>query len=126
MSGSTFALENQIMKKRITVSTKKTIYLIEPDKILYCRCNNSSTTLFLMDGESLQISKGLAAVEKLLKENGFENVFIRSHQSYLVNRNEIVRIDKTHDHHLILSNQEMIPISTRRRKEIMNLITIGA
>jgi two-component system LytT family response regulator len=109
------------MKKRISICTKNSFYLVDPEDIVYCKSNNSRTTLFLKGAYQIIISKGMSAVEKLLEGSSF----IRTHQTYLVNRNHIVQVDKTHDYCLILSNQEEIPISIRRRKEILEIIKVG-
>lgn len=106
------------MKERISINTKHNIYLVDPGDIMYCKCNNSTTSLYLKDADPMIISKGIGAVEVLLKGNGF----IRPHQSYLVNINNIMQVDKTKDYCLILTNHVRIPVSTRRRKEIMEVL----
>jgi archaellum component FlaG (FlaF/FlaG flagellin family) len=67
MAGSIFAIEKQTMKKHISVNTKNSIYIVDPDDILYCKCNNSTTIIYLKDAGSVAISKGISAVEKLLE-----------------------------------------------------------
>ncbi len=109
------------MKKRISVSTKNSIYLIDPQDILYCKSSNSSTTIFLNDAETVVFSKGINTVAQMLEGNDF----IRPHQSYLVNRNHISLVEKGVEYTLVLINQARIPIATRRRKEIMKIIKIG-
>ncbi|MCF8373869.1 MAG: LytTR family transcriptional regulator [Bacteroidales bacterium] len=106
------------MKKRISLSTKNSIFFIATEDILYCRSNNSSTTFYLANGDPVVISKGIKEVEVLLEGNDF----IRPHQSYLVNRIHISHVDKTQPCSLFLTNQVRIPISTRKRKEVINRI----
>jgi two-component system LytT family response regulator len=109
------------MLKRITLSTQDQIYFVVPNDILYCKCNNTSTTFYLNNQPSIVISKGIKAVAEMLSDVNF----IRPHQSYLVNKNQIVRVDKVDDYHLVLSNNERIPISIRRRKAIMEILKIN-
>jgi two-component system LytT family response regulator len=109
------------MEKRIPLVTQHHIHLIEPSKIVYCKCNNTSTTFHLTNQEVLIISKGIKAVESLLKDAHF----IRPHQSYLVNLEHIVRIDKNDSYNLVLSNNEKIPSAIRRRKEMLQIIKSG-
>lgn len=106
---------------RISIFTKEHIYFLSPGEILYCKSNNTSTTIHLENNEVIVISKSLVAVEKLFKGNQF----IRPHQSYLVNQNHIVLIDKANDFSLVLSNQVRIPVSVRRRKAMMDIIKVG-
>lgn len=107
--------------KRISIFTKEHIYFISPSEVLYCKSNNSSTTIHLENNEVVVVSKGLKAVERLFKSAQF----IRPHQSYLVNQNHIVLIDKANDFNLILSNQVSIPVSVRRRKAMLDIVKIG-
>jgi len=109
------------MEKRIPLATKNNIYLIIPDDILYCKCNNTSTTFYLRNQPSITISKGMKVVEKLL--DGYN--FIRPHQSYLVNQGHIVLVDKIDNYALVLSNNQRLPSAIRRRKEMMDLLKVG-
>jgi len=77
--------------------------------------------LCLIDSETVIISKGLDAIEKLLEGNAF----IRVHPNYLVNRNHIALVDIAHDYNLVLTNQEKIPTDETRLNEIMEFIQIG-
>ncbi len=109
------------MERRIPLVTQNHIHLVQPSTILYCKCNNTSTSFHLINSEVLIISKGIKAVEILLKDAHF----IRPHQSYLVNLDHIVRIDKNDSYNLILSNNEKVPSAIRRRKEMLQIIKSG-
>lgn len=109
------------MEKRIPLYTKDTIYFVSSDEILYCKCNNTSTTFYLQNGANITISKGIKAVEQML-EGGH---FIRSHQSFLVNQKYISHIDKSDNYTLVLENDQKLPTSLRRRKKIMETLKIG-
>lgn len=108
------------MFKRIPLITQNQIYFVLVKDILYCKCNNTSTTFYFKNQESIVISKGIKAVEVMLKDD----CFIRPHQSYLVNMAHIVRIDKSDAYNLKLINDEKIPTSIRRRKEIMQQLNV--
>jgi len=109
------------MTKRLTLSTKNSIHLVDSDDILFCKCNNSSTSFFLQNSASIIVSKGIHEIELLLQGADF----IRPHQSFLVNRKHVVRIDKLNDYTLVLSNNEHIPVSVRRRKHIVEIFKQG-
>ena len=51
--------------------------------------------------------------EDILLEHGF----LRVHKSYLVNKNHVIKVDK--EAVLELSNQMHIPVSRRRKAEIL-------
>jgi len=106
------------MKKRITIHTKNSIFVIDPDDVLYCQCKDFSTIIYLKNDETLEISKDMDAVEKLLEGNGF----IRPHHAFLVNRNYISRVDIADDQSLILTNQVQIPLTGKTQDEILEFI----
>jgi len=109
------------MKKRITIHTENSIYVLDPDDVLYCQCHDNSTTINLKNNETLEVAKKMAAVEKLLEGNGF----ISPHHAFLVNRNYIQRVDMADDYTLVLTNQVKIPIEGKTRAEILEFIKIN-
>jgi two-component system LytT family response regulator len=106
------------MKKRIPINTKDSIYFIVPDEVVYCKSEQSSTTIFLENNEQVSISREINDIEKLLEGNNF----IRPHQSYLVNRDFVKLVDIANDYTLVLTTLEKIPTSAQMRKEIMDII----
>ena len=104
--------------QRITLNTFDAIYFVQIHDILYCKCNNSSTTFFLTNHKPIVVSRSIKEVEQQLKDWPF----FRSHQSYLVNINHIIKVRKTENYTLILSDHSLIPTSIRKRKEIMQIL----
>jgi two-component system LytT family response regulator len=104
--------------QRISLNTNEAIHLVQIQDILYCKCNNSSTTFFLTNHKPIVISRSIKEVEKQLEDS----YFFRSHQSYLVNINHIIEVDKTENYSLVLSDNSHIPTSIRKRKEIVQIL----
>ncbi|MCC7318479.1 MAG: LytTR family transcriptional regulator [Bacteroidales bacterium] len=104
--------------QRITLNTLSAIHLVRKHDILYCKCCNSSTTFFLTNHTPIVVSHSIANIEKLLGNESF----FRSHQSYLVNINHIKEINKTGNYSIVLSDNSLIPIATRKRKEIFQML----
>lgn len=109
------------MKKRITIHTENSIYVLDPDEVMYCYCKDTSTTIHLKNDETVEISKNMAAVEKLVEGCGF----IRPHNAYLVNTNYILRVDMAEDYNLVLTNHTKIPIKGKTQAEILEIIKIS-
>ncbi|MFX5404906.1 LytTR family DNA-binding domain-containing protein, partial [Acinetobacter baumannii] len=65
-------------------------------------------------GEKELVSKPLKFYEELLKAPHF----LRSHQSYLVNKKYISGVNRSE--YIVLKNKEEIPISLRRKNFILN------
>lgn len=106
------------MPKQITLRTLHHIYFVSTKDVLYCKSNNSSTTFYMMDESNIVVSKGMKAVCNILDGEGF----IRPHQSYIVNKSHIIRMDKKETFSLVLSNHTTIPIALRRKKEILEIL----
>lgn len=104
--------------QRISLNTNDTIHLVQVQDILYCKCVNSYTTFYLTNHAPIVISRSIKEVEKQLSGSGF----FRSHQSYLVNINHIIKVNKADNYSLILNNNIQIPTSTRKRKQITQIL----
>lgn len=105
-------------KNRIVLHTSEAIYFVDTKDILYCESNNSYTTFYLATLETIVVSGNIKDYENQLAECGF----IRPHQSYLVNLAHLQRIDKTNGFTIILTGNKQIPTSTRKKKEILQIL----
>ena len=97
-------------RRKIGVPSLEGIHLIQCDTIMYCQADGNYTKIFLSDGSSLMSSKGLKYIEKCLPKTSF----IRTHQSFIVNINEVIKIDAL----LLLSNKKEIPIARSKKSEV--------
>jgi two-component system LytT family response regulator len=98
--------------------TSAALHLVNIADILYCKNDNSYTTFYLTTGEKIMVSKGIVFYDGLLAESGF----FRPHQSYLVNLCHVSRVDKADGGSIILATDDEIPISSRRKKALMQLL----
>ncbi|MEX1014010.1 MAG: LytTR family DNA-binding domain-containing protein [Candidatus Paceibacterota bacterium] len=104
--------------RRLMLSTHDFYHLIDINQILYCRSNNSYTTLFLTSNEEIKTSTSIKEMERqLINEN-----FIRPHQSYLVNIQFIKAVSKINACKLILKNGCFIPVSSRKKNKVLQLL----
>lgn len=103
---------------KISLSTIDAIHVVQVQDILYCKCNNSYTTFYLCNHGPIIVSRGIKEFEKQLRDSGF----FRSHQSYLVNLNHVVKLDKADKYSILLSDNSKIPTATRKRKEILHIL----
>ena len=83
------------------------------DELLYCEVFGHRISLHLASGVSREIRYSLNSLEKLLPGH----MFIRSHQSYLVNMAHISGITR---YELTLSTKETLPISQSRYMGLQN------
>ncbi len=99
-----------VEKKRIILKTIESIFVLNEDDIIYCNSEGNYSTIFTTNMNKIVVSKSMKKIEELLSKK----LFIRCHQSYLVNKNYIVRYDKQGK--LIVSSNHEIPVSSRRKE----------
>ena len=106
-------------KRKLCIKTGKSHEILNIDKIVRCEASNNYTYIFLADGSNRFISKSLKAIEGELPAN----IFIRCHQSHLVN---IKYIQKVHldDSLLTLSDNTNVSVSRSRKEALRNVLNI--
>jgi len=112
------SLQRENRGKKLVLKTIDSLHVVDADDIFFCRSDNSYTTFYLVNDEKIMVSKSIREYEELLSSYGF----FRPHQSYLVNLNQISKIDKTDGGFIIMKNHKEIPISTRRKQTLMQAI----
>ena len=103
-------------KKRIVLKTLDQIYFVFEDDILYCHSQGNYTTFHLKDGQKILISKSLKKSMELLSDA----IFIRCHQSHVVNSSHVASYNK--QGYLLLNSGETVPVSGRLKNLVINQI----
>lgn len=98
-----------VTKKRIILKTSDTVYAIYEDDILYCRSEGNYTTFYTQQMEKIVVSKSIKKIEELLTED----IFVRCHQSYIVNKKHVLKYNKKGV--LIVHLDFKVPVSGRRK-----------
>lgn len=101
----------------ITLRFKEGMRIVHFNEILYCFSESGYTTFYLDDSNKVMVSRGLKEYEKILPED----IFFRTHKSYLVNKNYIREYLNTG--YIKLRNGDMIPVAFRRKEEVMKYFT---
>ncbi|MBE7660950.1 LytTR family DNA-binding domain-containing protein [Tenacibaculum finnmarkense] len=104
--------------KKISLNTTDKIVVVNLDDIVRCKSDNNYTEFFFIDGQHLLVSKTLKYFADMLKEFNF----IRIHQSHLVNIQYIKEFIKSDGGYLVLKNKITIPVSVRKRNEVITLL----
>lgn len=103
--------------QQITVRDKTAIHVLNIRDILYCAADGGYTQFHLTQDQRIISSKGLKHYHQSLEEFGF----FRVHHSFLVNQRFIIRFNKL-DSMLILQNGQQIPVSSRRKENLEQLL----
>lgn len=103
--------------KKIKIFTEGKILFLDPEEILYCKAEGSYTTLFCQEKNQVTISQNLKVVVEWLPSS----IFIRVHNSYIINRKKIKEFHRQ-ENYLILEDNSSIPVSRQKKNEILNLL----
>jgi two-component system LytT family response regulator len=109
---------NDQQNKKLVLRTSGDIHILNVREIIRCESDNSYTTFFLENGEEIVVSKSIKEYDELLRDHGF----IRPHRSHLVNLDFIRRLDKSDGGFLILKDGKEIPVSTRRKQSLLQIL----
>lgn len=107
---------DQNLNNKIQVAVDQNIRLIDPEGIIYCQSDGNYCHIHLASGESHLISKKLKYMEEKLDKYPF----MRVHNSFIVNLNEVREINKK-DSLIILNDGTSVPISRSKKDKLFNL-----
>lgn len=105
-----------VKKKRIILKTLENVYAVYEDDILYCKSEGNYTTFYTINSEVILISKPIKKIIELLSED----IFIRCHQSYIVNKMHVLRYNKQGV--LVVGEETKVPVSSRRKDFVIEKI----
>ncbi|RAJ02339.1 LytTR family two component transcriptional regulator [Chitinophaga skermanii] len=102
--------------RRIALKSVEYIEVVPVDDIVYCKSDKGYTTFYLKDGRDILVSKGLIEYESTLAPFGF----LRCQQSYLVNFQYVKKYFR--EGYLQMQNDERIPVSSRKKEEVLKYL----
>ncbi|WP_373940779.1 LytTR family DNA-binding domain-containing protein [Polaribacter sejongensis] len=100
---------------KISLHTSEKIIVVNIENIIRCKSDNNYTTFYFKDNSKILVSKTLKYYADMLKEVGF----LRVHQSHLVNTTFIKEFIKSDGGYLMLTEGSNIPVSVRKRTEVL-------
>lgn len=103
--------------KRITLKTAESIYIINTSDIVFCEADGNYTTFYLLDKRRVTVSRPLGDYEEMIGSDRF----IRTHQSYLVNMDHIIRYEKG-EGTIITVTEDKVPVSTRKKEQLLQFL----
>ena len=109
---SVFKNNEKAADKKIVLKTTESRYIIYQKDIIRLEADGAYT-LFITKNQNIIASKNIKYYQDLLDEN----MFMRCHQSHLVNYKQVKSVYKNDK--LLLSNGDIIPISIRKKPEII-------
>ena len=107
-----------ITPTKISLHSLEKISVVAINDIIRCESDNNNTQFYLNDEKKIFVTKTLKYFTDLLKDCGF----IRTHQSHLVNLNYIKEFIKSDGGYLILNDNSNVPVSVRKRVEVLEVL----
>ncbi len=104
--------------KKITLKTNENIHIVNISDIIYCEADKNYTTFYLINTTKILVSRTLGEFEELLSGSGF----MRVHQSFLINLSNITSYEKGDGGFVITSGNHKIPVSTRKKEQLMQFL----
>lgn len=100
--------------QKIALPTLEGLQMVAVDSIITCASDSNYTIFLLKNKQKLVVSRTLKEIEEMLDEYPF----LRVHNSYMVNLNEVNKYIKGEGGYLIMSDDSSVDVS-RSRKEIL-------
>jgi two-component system, LytTR family, response regulator len=100
--------------QRIALPTMEGLQLVPINSIISCASEGNYTIFLQKDKQKIVVSRPLKEVEEMLTEHSF----LRVHNSYLVNMNEINKYIKGEGGYLMMSDGSTVDVS-RSKKEVL-------
>ena len=107
----------QLVVRKISLSTADKIHLINVDDIIRCESDNYYTIIYFKDGTNLMVSKTLKEIDQKLEEYDF----VRTHKSHLVNMRCIKNFIKD-EMMVVMTDGTKVPVSKRKKERILEVI----
>lgn len=104
--------------ERLALHTQDKIHIVNIQDILRCESNVNYTEFYFTNSKKLLVTRTLKDFDELLSDQGFYRV----HQSHLVNTRYIKEFVKTDGGYLMMNDGASIPVSTRKRPEVMKML----
>lgn len=101
-------------REHIVLRLQEGYQVIRFESLMYCQSDKGYTTFYLDTNKSYIASKPIKEFEGQLPEE----LFIRTHQSYVVNLNFVDKYDK--NGYIYLKTGEKIPVATRKKEEFVS------
>jgi two-component system, LytTR family, response regulator len=103
---------------KIAIPTAQCVELILADQVVRCEAYNNYTHIFCKNRPKIVACRTLKEIEEQFRDFAF---FLRVHQSYLVNLNEVTKYIRGEAGYLIMSDGSTVNVSRSRKDTLLKL-----
>lgn len=111
---------DHINQQQIAIATNTGLFIVKFSDIIYLESDGPYTTFYLKNSQKVMSSKNLKTFEPILPES----MFYRSHNSYIININEMVKYIKSDGGQIVMSNQAVLNVSKYKKDELLQKLRI--
>jgi two-component system LytT family response regulator len=104
-------------QQKIMLPTMEGFEVVNIQSILYCEAVDNFTKFYFEEGNPLLICRTLKYFEDILKEHRF----LRTHRSYLINPDYVIRYSRGKGGSVTMKNNQELEISPAKKKEFLDL-----
>ena len=104
--------------KKFPLPTRRGFEFVEEKDIIRCEADSNYTTVFMIHGQKIVITRPL----KFLASKLNPSVFFRPHQSHLINTNYMQRYDKSEGGEIIMLDNSHIPLARTKKMDFISFI----
>jgi two-component system LytT family response regulator len=104
----------------VALPTMEGLQMVPLASIISCTSEGSYTIFLLRDNKKLIVSRLLKEVEEILEQHNF----IRVHNSYIVNINEIEKYIKGEGGYIIMSDGSSVDVSRSRKNALLKKLSL--
>ena len=109
---------NMATFRKIAIPTLEGFELIPADQIIFCEADDNYTELLLKDKRRIVASRTLKLIEDQLQDFPY---FIRVHNSFIVNLNEVTKYVRGEGGYLVMSDGTTVNVSRSRKEALLKL-----
>jgi two-component system LytT family response regulator len=106
---------------KIALPTMEGLQMIAVDSVISCTAETNYTIFLLKKQQKIVVSRILKEVEEMLEDHSF----IRVHNSYIVNLNEIEKYVRGEGGYLIMSDGSSVDVSRSRKESLLKRLSPG-
>lgn len=113
------SINQKISDKKVALYESNIIHYIKVSDIIFCKSDASYTIFHIVGGKKIMVSRLLKEYEELFDGLGF----LRTHNSYLINTQRILRFDKSDGGQLIMEEDHAVQVSTRKKEQVLEILS---